>query len=305
MKSKVSLISTVLNEEDNIKEFIESILKQTKIPDEFIIVDGGSTDRTYKILRDYSEKYGWIKVYQVKGASIGKGRNFAIEKAKNEIIAVTDAGCLIDEKWLEEITKPLIEGRAEVVVGNYLPWYRNDFEYILGKVIIKDGSKLSPSRASSRSIAFLKKCWKKIGGYPENFSFGEDTNFNLKIFPKFKIAYAPNAIVYWKMRPTIKEVFKQFYRYGRGDRAYGNLFKMKKNLIFILGFWISLFFFFFLLIINMKFIVLYLLIFIFFYLILGIYGSIKAKKIKAKFIMYYPLFWLIKRISYILGASIP
>ena len=39
---KVSVICTVKNEEKNILQFIDSILKQTKIPDEFILVDGGS-----------------------------------------------------------------------------------------------------------------------------------------------------------------------------------------------------------------------------------------------------------------------
>ncbi|RLG16029.1 glycosyltransferase, partial [Nanoarchaeota archaeon] len=43
---KVSLICTVLNEEDTIEDLLKSIIKQTRRPDEFVIVDGGSKDKT-------------------------------------------------------------------------------------------------------------------------------------------------------------------------------------------------------------------------------------------------------------------
>ena len=105
----VSLITTVLNEVENIDEFIKSVIKQSVLPEEFIIVDGGSTDGTYEILKKYARKYKWIKVYQVKGASIGKGRNYAIEKAKGKIIACTDAGCILDRNWLRKIIKPFFK----------------------------------------------------------------------------------------------------------------------------------------------------------------------------------------------------
>ena len=107
---KVSLITTVLNEEHTLEEFLNSVINQTKHPDEFVIVDGGSTDKTYGILKKYAKKYKWIKIFQVKGASIGKGRNYAIKKTKNEIIACTDAGCILDKNWLKEITKPFGRG---------------------------------------------------------------------------------------------------------------------------------------------------------------------------------------------------
>jgi len=176
---KVSLVTTVLNEVDNIEEFLKSVIDQTKKPDEFIIVDGGSTDGTYEILKKYAKKYKWIKVFQIKGASIGKGRNYAIKKAKNEIIACTNVGCILDKDWLKEITKPFTKNRnVDVAVGIYKPYYANDFEYFQGLIVVGEPGKifLNPSRMSSQSIAFKKSVWKKVNGYP-NLSIGEDTKF--------------------------------------------------------------------------------------------------------------------------------
>lgn len=304
MKQKISLITTVLNEEKSIEAFLNSIIKQTKKPDEVIIVDGGSTDRTYEILKRYAKKYKWIKVYQVKGASIGKGRNIAIEKAKNEIIAVTDAGCILDKNWLKNITKPFKDKKVDVVVGIYKPYYTNDFEYFQGLVVVPPAEKIfmNPSRMSSRSIAFKKKIWKKVGGYPD-FKTGEDTEFNIKLIKaKAKFAFAKDAVVYWNMRDSWKSFFKQFYNYGVGDRKTGNIWKIKKNLLLVFGFWgyigliiLSLFFS-----LNMS---LTLLVLGFLYFLAnGIAISIKTRKLSG--IFYGTLLVLVKRIAYILGVSL-
>ena len=53
----VSSICTVLNEEETIRDYLDSILNQTLLPDEIVIVDGGSKDKTFRILKEYENKY--------------------------------------------------------------------------------------------------------------------------------------------------------------------------------------------------------------------------------------------------------
>lgn len=205
---KISVISTVKNEERNIKSFLDSIVWQTKKPDEFIIVDGGSTDKTYEILKEYSKKRKWVKPFQKKGTNIPQGRNYAIEKAKNDIIISADAGTKFKKDWLENLIKNF---KGDVGFGQTLPLIKNNFQKILSK-------KMKQRFGSSRNIIFKKSVWKKIGGYPKDLNMAEDTVFNERIKKAgFKMELIPDAIGYWEMRENIDGLKKQFYNYGYWD----------------------------------------------------------------------------------------
>jgi cellulose synthase/poly-beta-1,6-N-acetylglucosamine synthase-like glycosyltransferase len=246
------------------------------------------------------KKYKWIKLLVAPNTNIAQGRNLAIKTAKNQIIAVTDAGCVLDRNWLKNITKPFNDKSVDVVAGVYKPLWKNEFQYYEGIVICPDPEKINtPSRMSSRSLAFRKKCWKAVGGYPEKYDIGEDTLFNLKLMEKgFKFAFAKNAVVYWEMRKTWKALFKQFYRYGIWDRISGNILKLKFNLLMVTGFWG-------LLILSILFDIRLIALLIFFF-ILDLFRTTpkifqETEKIKAFF--YGVSILLVKRIAYIIGVS--
>ena len=94
--NKVSLILTVKNEEKSINILLESILSQNKMPNEIVIVDGGSIDKTIEIIKEYKDSLP-IKLIQKKGINVPRGRNIAIANSKYPIIAVTDGGCRLDQ----------------------------------------------------------------------------------------------------------------------------------------------------------------------------------------------------------------
>jgi len=240
---KFSAISTVYNEGDNIKKFLESVLKQTRLPDEFVIVDGGSTDNTVKIMKEFAKKHKWLKVY-VQKCNIAEGRNIAISKAKHEIIVGVDAGCRMDKNNFKNIVKPFEKG-YEFVGGAWEPTYKNIKQEAMARVLFPNLDRMITSKRftpSSRNIAFKKSCWGKIGGYPEHLYTGEDTLFNLNLMDAgCKYYLAKNTMVYWEMRKNYKLFWKQFFLYGLGDRQAGNLWNFRLNgmlnLAMILGFW--------------------------------------------------------------------
>jgi cellulose synthase/poly-beta-1,6-N-acetylglucosamine synthase-like glycosyltransferase len=77
---------------------------------------------------------------------------------------------------------------------------------------------------SSRNISFAKDAWEKAGGYPQNMDFGEDMrfNFNLKALG-YRIKFNPDALVYWNLRNSLAAIFRQFFRYAKGD-AVGRMY---------------------------------------------------------------------------------
>ena len=90
-EQRVALCLTVLNEADNLAALFGSIVAQTRLPDEIIIVDGGSSDGTAELAWEWEARGLPISLLVQPGANIAMGRNLAIAHAQSPIIAVTDA----------------------------------------------------------------------------------------------------------------------------------------------------------------------------------------------------------------------
>jgi len=218
----VSVIATVLNEERSISELMETLSAQTRPPDEIIIVDGGSTDRTREILNAYAGRLP-LRVLVVPGANISQGRNTAIRAATGEIIASTDAGVRLDPHWLAELVRPFEGASPEkapgVVAGFFLPDPRSTFERAMGATVLPRLPEIDPDRflPSSRSVAFLRSAWERWP-YPEWLDFCEDLIFDLGLKALgYRFVFAPKALVYFRPRSSLRAFFKQYYRYARGD----------------------------------------------------------------------------------------
>jgi len=240
---KFSAICTTYNEENNIRAFLESITKQTLLPDEFVIVDGG-LDKTINIIRDFAKKHKWIKGFSKKGCNISEGRNIAIKKAKNEVIIAVDAGCKMDKNNFKHMVEPFKKG-YDIVSGNWSATHHSDRQEAMARVLnLNLNTSFDEKRfiPSSRNIAFKKSCWKKIKGYRENLYTGEDTLFVLDLKEAdCKFFIQKKAMVYWKMRENYKKFWKQFYLYGKGDKEAKKLINFRLNgllnLGMVVGFW--------------------------------------------------------------------
>lgn len=218
----ISLICTVLNEGHSIHRLLDSLQQQTRRPDEMIFVDGGSTDDTVAILEAYAAKHNLpLRVIVAPGANISRGRNVAIAAAAGPIIASTDAGVRLDERWLAELCQPFEEfPQPAVVSGVFLPDPHSAFEVAMGATVLPALSDIDPATflPSSRSVAFLKSSWQAVGGYPEWLDFCEDLIFDFRLRDRFKpFAFAPQAMAYFRPRGTLRAFFKQYYQYARGD----------------------------------------------------------------------------------------
>ncbi len=214
---KVSFVATFLNEENSIEAFIDSLIDQTKIPDEIILIDGGSTDETIAKIKQ-KKKLKNTQVLAHKG-SRSVGRNFAIKKARNEYILVSDVGCILKKDWVEKMTRGF-EQEVDVVAGYYLPITNNVFEKALAAYTCVMPDKLDPATylPSSRSIGFTKRAWRTVGGYPEYLNTCEDLVFARKLKKaEFRFNVLKSALVYWPQKSTYIAAFRQFFGYAKGD----------------------------------------------------------------------------------------
>jgi GT2 family glycosyltransferase len=224
----IAIISTVYNEGDNIRALLESLRAQSLQPDEIVIVDGGSTDRTVAILREY-ESCLPLRVIVAPGCNISAGRNIAIRAAggadPDAIIAATDAGVVLDARWLERLTTPFMDDPSLEVVGGFFRANPHTiFEAALGATTLPLADEIDAESflPSSRSVAFRKAAWLRVGGYPEWLDYCEDLIFDLRLKQSGSpFAFAPEAIAYFRPRSTLRAFFKQYYLYARGDGKAG------------------------------------------------------------------------------------
>lgn len=101
MSELISVICTVRNGEKTISDTINSVLNQTYKNFEFIIIDDGSTDRTFRIVKEFVEKDSRIKLFNFDHIGRGAGLNKAIELCSGELIANIDADDLFHPQKLE------------------------------------------------------------------------------------------------------------------------------------------------------------------------------------------------------------
>ncbi|HUP28116.1 MAG TPA: glycosyltransferase [Chloroflexia bacterium] len=215
----VSLIMTVRNEAHSLPRLLDSIIAQTRLPDEVVIADGGSTDGTQQIVRAYADRLP-LRLVEVPGANISQGRNAAIREAHHSIIAATDAGVVLEHEWLEALAAPLSNEAIDVVAGFFVPEARSTFELAMGATVLPALQDIDPVRflPSSRSVAFRKSAWQDVEGYPEWLDYCEDLVFDLNLRAAGKrFVFAPGAVAHFRPRSSLRTFFRQYYLYARGD----------------------------------------------------------------------------------------
>jgi cellulose synthase/poly-beta-1,6-N-acetylglucosamine synthase-like glycosyltransferase len=218
----ISVITTVYNEGESIERFLASVAQQTRTPDEFVIVDGGSTDDTVERLRLAAASDSRIKVI-VEAGNRSHGRNTAIKHATHDIVACTDGGCTVDTRWLEHISTPFESG-ASWVAGFYRVEAPSVLDRCVGLTIVYvieevDADLFLPS---GRSMAMTKSAWELSGGFPEHAEFGEDTLFDEQMLAAgFRPVFAPEATVGWTPPSGFGGLARTTFQWGRGDGAAG------------------------------------------------------------------------------------
>jgi len=226
---KISFTTTVLNEKKTIIDLLDSLQQQTQKPNEIIIIDAGSTDKTVKLIKSHSLK---TKLIIKKGLNPSQARNYGIKKAKHSILALSDAGCRLDKHWLKRITQPFKDKKVDAVAGFYLPHAKTVFHKSVAPFVSVMPDKLDKKTflPSSRSLAFHRSAWRKAGKYPELLRYCDDLVFAANLKQKTNLVVVPKAIVHWQQVSNIIQFFKQIKNYASGDVQAGYKPHLKKIL---------------------------------------------------------------------------
>ncbi len=227
----VSVAATVLNEVADIDALVGSVMRQTMAPAEFIVVDGGSTDGTWEHLQAATLKYPRLVAIQDESCSlqrcpgpIARGRNVATAAASSDIVAFTDAGCTHGRDWLANLTAPILRGTSLYSLGGaWIDPTKSTVWDVASAPFF--GIKLNPNAptksCTARAMAFRKKLWERVGGFPETVFLGEDTLFDVAARRLTVPAFPADSKASYQPRHTLRSAVDQMISYSITDGVLG------------------------------------------------------------------------------------
>ena len=222
---KVSVIIPAYNEEKTIELTIDSILESDypKSKLDILVVDDGSSDKTYEKALKYKSK--GIRVFKQKvNGGKGKALNSGIEKAKGDFIFTMDADTIVDRQSLKIMTKyfknpevmsvtPAMVTRETKTIVQRI----QSVEYLTGLFLRKTFAALNAIHITPGAFsAYRKSFFTKHGGYDED-NLTEDLEVALRIqYHKYKIENAPEAPAYTIPPTNFNTLLKQRRRWYAG-----------------------------------------------------------------------------------------
>ncbi|WJG09751.1 glycosyltransferase [Aliiglaciecola sp. LCG003] len=253
MLKTIALLMPSLNEESSAATTLDSIFRSTRLPDEIIVADGGSTDRTLEIVSQYQNRGVDLIVVNNPEVFAGAGRNLAFSYSKSDILMLMDFGNVVEPDWIEKMAKPFeLESTMDFVSGAFLPKSESDFEHavacilyhnnaLIDKIPLAELMEKLPSDQSpgALSLAISRDMWIKLDGMPAWLRAAEDKLFGRKMMtfqPTYKLL--PNVRIGHHMRSNMMQVFKQMQTYYRGNGRTCLLHKhvIKLLLLYLISF---------------------------------------------------------------------
>jgi len=205
---KVSVVLLTKNSAETVSKSLESILRQTRRPDEIVVVDGNSKDGTHDIVKQYP-----IRFVTEPGLGFGYARNVGVKNAEGDIIFFIDSDCYADDKWIEKILPHFSNPNIAGVTGQTCLWNTN---HGVARFLACVGGRMDmPTKpqfvkiAPTMNLAIRREVVIEVGGFDESLFRGEDTELTYKITKRYNILYEPEAVVWFKGSPTLRIASKK------------------------------------------------------------------------------------------------
>ena len=116
MKPRVSVIVPVFNTDKYLAKCLNSLVKQSLVGIEIIIVNDGSTDNSQQIIEEYAGSYKNIKYFKQKNYGTSGARNFGISKASGDYIGFVDSDDTVDTRYFENLYMTAVKTNSDLVM---------------------------------------------------------------------------------------------------------------------------------------------------------------------------------------------
>lgn len=224
-----SIVIPVLNEENYIEQCVASLLKQTpKESGEILIVDGGSTDRTKRIVKELQSVAPNILLLDNPRRYQSSAVNLAAEAAspKSNILIRADAHAEYPEDFVVQIIRAFEATNASSVVVPMYAVGRGGFQNAVAAVqnsILGTGGAPHRVETASRYVdhghhaGFDRAVFQRLGGYNSSFSHNEDAEYDYRLSKSGgRIWLCCEATITYFPRSNLSGLILQYFRFGKG-----------------------------------------------------------------------------------------
>lgn len=218
---KFSILIPVYNDEEYLKQCLDSVVNQSYENIEIVIVNDGSTDKSIEVINDYAAKDKRIKVITQDNQGVCKARNKLIENASGEYVLFLDADDYIDCNLCSEMLNIIKNYNPDLITFDYTVLYSNSSMIVSNNdksIEVKSSVEVLKNEylfnSKKYDMVLWRRCYKNdiiksvkfLDGYvPEDY------------FTAFEIYEKSNKIVH---------ISKSLYNY----RARGNGLTVRKNI---------------------------------------------------------------------------
>jgi hypothetical protein len=217
----VSLVLTCYNASWCIERALDSVFAQTRVPEELVVSDDGSTDDTVERI---TRRYDGVRVLRLPHAGLTASRGAAIAAARGPWLALMDA----DDVWLPgkiERQMEVVERHPEVVwvsgdgavVGeqgliaeSWLAAYFDPVEELVGDLFPHLVQRCFPLVSSS---LLMKSAYQAVGGLDRDVEYSQDYGLWLRLSARYPAALLKDRLIeYWSSPTQMSKRIEERYR---------------------------------------------------------------------------------------------
>lgn len=210
--SSISVYITSYNQKQYLPTAVDSVLNQTLLPAEIIIVDDFSTDGSVELIKSYCEEYPKLirPIFHEVNKGVTQSRIDAIHSATSELITYVDGDDFYEREKLEIELKLLHENNADLVFSNFyrvntnsmIPesiWTRSidqlpQFGNMHKSVLVRN----FPSKMLFRCELVKKSLLLETGLHDGSLKIYEDFDLKIRLSEKAKICYTLKPLHFYR-----------------------------------------------------------------------------------------------------------
>lgn len=228
---RVSVVIPARDASHTLPGCLEALAQQRRLPEEVVVVDNGSRDRTAEVARSFADRFRDLRVVAEPRPGEGFARNRGIAEAKGDLLAFTDADCVPREDWLGTAVRALAEhpgcGAVAGEVTGHRP--RRPVEKYLSvaafptPAVPKTATYLSfpPPTFYTANFVIRRAALERVGGFDQNLRTGLDVDLCVRLLRAgISIRFEPRAVVAHVQRDSLRKAARRLFQYGTGLPAW-------------------------------------------------------------------------------------